>query len=143
MRERPVRYVREDLLHDGVVPVLAFGLEELERAVGEDGVVAPGSEQLVLSRCFLLVQVAYPPDDQPRSDRLSLLRGKRRVFRLCYPVVLHPVAQLIIPDRPGILDSRPGILRDGRDRGLDLGSIGTVTENSAPARRIAAITFAA
>jgi len=31
VRERPVGDVGEDLLDDGVVPVLACGLEELER----------------------------------------------------------------------------------------------------------------
>jgi hypothetical protein len=29
MRERPVGHIGEDLLHDGVVPVLALGLQEL------------------------------------------------------------------------------------------------------------------
>ena len=40
--------VGEDLLHDGVVAVLPLGLDQLERGVGEDRVVAPDGEQLVL-----------------------------------------------------------------------------------------------
>jgi hypothetical protein len=44
VRERPVGDVGEDLLHDRVVAVLAFGLDQLERGVGEDRVVAPGGE---------------------------------------------------------------------------------------------------
>ena len=48
MRERAVGDVGEDLLHDGVVAVLLLGLDQLERGVGEDGVVTPGGEQLAL-----------------------------------------------------------------------------------------------
>jgi hypothetical protein len=44
---------------------------------------------------------------------------------------------MIIPEGTRVSDSSPRILGNGGDRGLDLGSIGTVTENSAPARRIA------
>jgi hypothetical protein len=43
--------VGEHLLHDGVVTMLPLGLDQLERGVGEDGVVAPGREQLVLPGC--------------------------------------------------------------------------------------------
>ena len=39
MSQRPVAPVGEDLLDDGVVTVLAFGLDELEWGVGKDGVV--------------------------------------------------------------------------------------------------------
>ena len=121
VRERPIAPVGEDLLHDGVVAVLVLGLDQLERGVGEDGVVAEDGEQLVLARGGLLVQVADPADDQPGGDRLPLLRGERRVRRLGDLGVGDPGAQLVIPDRPGILDGRPGVLGDGRDRGLDLG----------------------
>lgn len=57
MRQRPVGHVGEDLLHDGVVAVLAFGLQELERGVGGDGVVPPQREQLVLAGARLLVRL--------------------------------------------------------------------------------------
>ena len=48
MRQRSVDPVGEDLLDDGVVAVLVLGLDQLERGVGEDRVVAPGREQLAL-----------------------------------------------------------------------------------------------
>jgi hypothetical protein len=47
--EGPVVEVGEDLLDDGVVAVLLLGLDELVGAVGEDGVVAPGGEELALA----------------------------------------------------------------------------------------------
>ena len=65
VRERPVGPVGEDLLHDRVVAVLFFGLDELEGGVGEDGVVAPGGEQLVLPGGCLLVLVADAAHGQP------------------------------------------------------------------------------
>jgi hypothetical protein len=62
--QRAVAEVGEELLDDGVAAVLLLGLDELERGVGEDGVVAPGGEQLALARCGLCL-VAHPADDQP------------------------------------------------------------------------------
>ncbi len=50
VRERAVVQVGQELLDDGVAAVLLFGLDELERGAGEDGVVAPGGEQLALAR---------------------------------------------------------------------------------------------
>ena len=110
MRERPVGDVGEDLFHDRVIPVLSLGLDQLERGVSEQRVVAPEGEQLALARGGPLVQVPDPADDQPGGDRLPLLRRERRVLRLGDPGVGDPGAQLVIPDRPGILDGRPGIL---------------------------------
>ena len=49
--EGAVTPVREDLLGLGVAAVMLFGLEHHERGVGEDGVVAPGSEQFALPGC--------------------------------------------------------------------------------------------
>jgi hypothetical protein len=69
----PVGPVGEDLLHDGVVAVLFLGLDQLERGIGEDGVVAPDGEQLILPGSGLLIQVADPADDQPGGDGLALL----------------------------------------------------------------------
>jgi hypothetical protein len=82
VRQRAIVLVGEELLNDGVVAVLAFGLDQLERGISEDRVVAPGREQLVLPDGGLLVQVTDAAHDQPRGDLLSLLRGKRRVFGL-------------------------------------------------------------
>ena len=62
--------VGKDLLDDGVVAVLPLSLDELEGRVGEDGMVAPDGEQLVLPLSSLLVQVADPADDQPGGDGL-------------------------------------------------------------------------
>jgi hypothetical protein len=66
--------VREHLFHHRVVAVLRLGLERLERRVGEDGVVAPDGEQLVLAFAGLAVEVLDPADDQPGGDGLALLR---------------------------------------------------------------------
>jgi len=68
--------VGDDLLGDGVVAVLALGLDQLEGRVGEYGVVAPEEEQLVLPAA----QVADPSDDEPRGDGLALLRRERHVL---------------------------------------------------------------
>jgi len=38
--------------------VLAFGLDQLERRIGEDRVVAPDGKQLALPGCCPLIQVA-------------------------------------------------------------------------------------
>jgi hypothetical protein len=75
-----VAEVGEDLLDDGVVAVMGLGLDGLERRVGEDGVVAPAGEQLVLAGGGLAVEVADAADDQPGGDRLALvLRGERGI----------------------------------------------------------------
>ena len=74
MSKRAAGDVSEDLLDRGVVAVLPLGLDQLERGIGEHGVVAPGGEQLVLPGSCLLVQVADPADDQPGGDGLGLLR---------------------------------------------------------------------
>ena len=52
--------VGEDLLHDGVVTVLPFGLDQLERGVGEDGVVPPDGKQLILPGGRFLIELADP-----------------------------------------------------------------------------------
>jgi hypothetical protein len=65
VRQGAVGPVREHLLDLGVVAVPGLGLEHLERGVGEDGVVAPDGEQLVLAFAGLAVEVFDPADDQP------------------------------------------------------------------------------
>ena len=92
-----------------------------ERGVGEHGVVAPGGEQLALAGGGLAVEVVDPADDQPGGDRLALLRGERGVGHLGDLGVGDPAAQLVIPDRAGVADRRPGVLGDGGDRRPDLG----------------------
>ena len=127
----------------GVVAVLSLGLDQLERGVGEDGVVAPGGEQLVLAGGGLRVQVADPADDQPRGDGLAFLRGERGVLGLGDLGVGDPGSQLVVPDRARVTDGRSRRRRGWRRwRRGDLGSIGTVTENRAPARRTAPMTAA-
>jgi hypothetical protein len=69
VRERPVGPVGEDLLGPGVAAMVFFGLDDLEWGVGEDGVVAPGGEQLALAPG---AEVADPADDQPGGDGLPL-----------------------------------------------------------------------
>ena len=79
--ERAVGPVSEDLLGLSVATVVFLGLDQGERRVGEDGVVAPGGEQLALPGGGRGVQVADPADDQPGGDGLALLRREGRVFR--------------------------------------------------------------
>jgi hypothetical protein len=109
MRERPVAPVGEDLLDDGMAAVVPLCLDQLERGVGEDRVVAPGGEQLVLPGRSLPVQVADPPDDQPGGDGLAFLRGERGAGHLGDLGVRDPGPQLVIPDRPWVADRGPGI----------------------------------
>jgi hypothetical protein len=62
----------QHLLHHSVIPVLRFGLDRLERRVGEHGVVAPAGEQFVLPFGGLVAQVADAADDQPGGDLLAV-----------------------------------------------------------------------
>ena len=85
MGEGAVVPVGEDLLDDGVVAVVFLGLDHLERAVGEHGVVAPDREQFVLPVSGSGVQVADAADDQPGGERDRGLApapvdGERGVF---------------------------------------------------------------
>ena len=119
MSERPAGDVGEDLLHDGVVAVLPLGLHPFERGVGEDRVVTPDGEQLVLPGGGFLVQVADPADDQPRGDGLALLRRERRVLSLGDLGVRYPAVQLVVPDRARVPDRGPALFADGGDGGAD------------------------
>ena len=60
--------VGEDLLDDGVTAVLFFGLDHLDRAVGEHGVIAPGGKQFLLPGHGGGIQVTDAADDQPGSE---------------------------------------------------------------------------
>ena len=99
MSERAAGDVGEELLHDRMIAVLPFGLDQLERRVGEDRVVAPDGEQLVLPGTGLVVQVPDPADDQPRGDGLALLRREGRVLGL---------GDLSVGDPAGPSPSDPG-----------------------------------
>ena len=66
--------VGDDLFDDGVVAVLAFGLERLGGVVGEERVVAPDREQLALfAHDSGFGQVADAAHDQPGRDALGFL----------------------------------------------------------------------
>ena len=58
--------VGEDLLHNRVVAVLPLGLDQLERRIGEDRVVAPDREQFVLPDTG---QQPEPADNPPPRTR--------------------------------------------------------------------------
>ena len=139
---RPLGSVREDLFDLGVVAVVLFGLDHHEPGVGEHGVVAPEGEQLVLARGGLLVQVPDPADDQPRGDGLAFLRRERGVLRLGDLGVRYPRPQLVIQTACGYLMAvhASSLMPAIAARMLEF--IGTVTENRAPAGRIALITAA-
>jgi hypothetical protein len=106
--------VGEDLLDDGVVTVLPLSLDQLERGIRADRVVPPDRKQLVLPGSCLLVQVADPADDQPRGDRLALLRRERRVRDLGRLGIGDSGARLVIPDRARVPDRSPGVAREWR-----------------------------
>jgi hypothetical protein len=100
--ERSVVPVGEDLLHDRVAAVLGLGLDQLERGVGEDRVVAPGGEQLALAGGGLRAEVADPADDEPGGDlQVFPFRGEGRVGGLGDLGVGGPAVQLVVPDGPG------------------------------------------
>jgi hypothetical protein len=105
-------------------------------------VVTPDREQLVLPVRGLLVQVADPADDQPRGDRLVLLRRERRVLDFGDLGVGDPGIQLVVPDRAGY---RIGVQASSPMAAIAarmLAFMGAVTGNRAPARRIAPVTAA-
>ena len=112
--ERAAGDVGEDLLHARVVAVLALGLDQPIRRIGEDRVVTPDREQLVLPGGGLLVQVPDPADDQPGGDRLVLLRREGGVLSFGDLGVGDPGIQLVVPDRLRVLDRRSSSLRRWR-----------------------------
>ena len=142
VRERPVAPVREDLLHDGMVAVLALGLDELERRVGEDCVVPPDGEQFVLPVCGLLVEVTDPADDQPGGDRLAFLRRKGRVRDFGDLGVGDPARSWSSEVARGYLIAVQASWLTAAIADRMLAFIGAVTENRAPWRRTAPITAA-
>ncbi|MER6371873.1 hypothetical protein ABT255_26440 [Streptomyces mirabilis] len=114
--------VRDRLFHDGVLPVVEFGLKHAEGAVGENGVVAPGVEQLALPGGCLRVQASYPAHDQTGGDLLGLLAsGERGVLDLGDLGVGDHLAGVGIHERLGVADRDPGAFGDAADRGGDGG----------------------
>ena len=92
---------------------------QLERRVGEDRVVPPGGEQLVLPGTGLVVQVPDPADDQPRGDGLAFGRREGCVPGLGDLSVGDPAIQPVVPDGARVLDGGPGVFADGGDGGAD------------------------
>jgi len=126
-----------------VVAVLFLGLDQLERGIGEDGVIAEDGEQLVLARGGLLVQVTDPADDQPGGDRLPFFEVNA-VYGTSATCASETQARSWSSQiARGYLMAVQASSETPAIAALTLGSIGTVTENRAPARPIAAITFAA
>src|SRR5689334_15569957 len=86
------------------------------RVVGEDGVVAPGGEQLALPGPGVLILVADAADDEPGSDMQGfVLRGECRVAGLGDP-------HLWPPDGAGTLGlepcaSHPAVTSDAHQSG--------------------------
>ncbi|MGX4691613.1 hypothetical protein [Streptomyces sp. JNUCC 63] len=121
MGERGVLQVGEDLLDNGVFAVHGFGLDEDERAAGEDDVVAPEAEQLGLPGGHApCIQPLHAAHDQPGGGVEPLLlageRGERDFVDLG---VGDPAFLLGVPDSGGVLDRRPGVLGDAGDRVAD------------------------
>ncbi len=120
MSERPVDQVGVDLLDDGVAAVLGLGLDDLKRAVGENRVVAVEGEQFVLAIGDAGVQAFDAADDEAGGHRLVLLGRERGVAGLGDLGVRDPGARILVEDRVGVSDRRPGARSDRRDRLLDL-----------------------
>src|ERR1019366_4657487 len=84
---------------------------QLERRVGEDRVVPPGGEQLVLPGTGLVVQVPDPADDQPRGDGLAFGRREGCVPGLGDLSVGDPAIQPVVPDGARVLLFAAGLGR--------------------------------
>jgi hypothetical protein len=80
--QRSVAQVGEDLLDDRVVAVLGLGLRQDVWAVGEHRVIAPAGRQFLLPGGLGVVQPVDTADDEPRGDRLVLLRREGGVADL-------------------------------------------------------------
>ena len=107
MGQGPAGQVREHLLDDGMVTVLRLGLDHLERRVGEQGVVAPDREHLVLAVGGFAVEVLHAADYQPGGDRLAFLRGERRVGHFGDLGAGDQPVVVLISDRPRVADGSP------------------------------------
>lgn len=84
------------------IAVVLLGLDHLERAVGDQRVVAPGREQFFLPASGAGAHVADRADDQRGGERGRRLApggvgGERGVWHLG---VEDPAAQLVIPQAP-------------------------------------------
>ena len=74
--------IGDDLLDDGVVPVLAFGGQRRCGGIGEHCVEPVHGEQFPLAlRSGFRVQPFHPTHDQPRGDLVGLGGGGER----CWP----------------------------------------------------------
>ncbi|MCA1224049.1 hypothetical protein [Streptomyces sp. 8L] len=126
------------LLDEGVPSVITLGIVQGERGVGERGVVAPGVKQRALSggdglRRARAFDAAH---DQTGGDLLLLRLGSEGgVGGLGYLGVGDPALALLVPDRLGVLDRRPGVLIVGAMVVLTEAFICTVMEKRAPSAR--------
>ena len=91
-------------------PACAARSSYLANCVGEDGLVAPGGEQLALPGGRFGVEVPDAADDQPDGNCLPLAGGESGVFRLGDLGVKDPAPQLVTPDGAGIADRRRGLI---------------------------------
>ena len=131
-----------DLLDDGMVAVLAFGLDQFDRRVGEHGVIPPCGEQLVLSLGGLVVFRADPPDDQPGGDLLFFGFDVNAAYSVSATSASETQQAAGRPRGPAGTRSRPRVVGDGAIAAWMLEFIGTVTEKYALLRRIVPITAA-
>src|SRR5690606_33053794 len=114
--------VRDRLFHDGVLPVVQFGLKHAEGAVGEDRVVAPGVEQLALPGGRFRAQASHPAHDQTGGDVFALLAAcEGGVGDLGDLGVGDHLAGVGVHEGVGVADRYPGIVADAADRGGDGG----------------------
>jgi hypothetical protein len=138
-----VAEVGEELLDDGVAAVLLLGLDELVRAVGEDGVVAPGGNSS-----------PWP------GAAFALSRTRRTISRAvtCSSFFFEVKAVYCVSATSASETQQPSWssqMACGYSMAVQASSgmaaiaariaalTGAVTENRAPLRRIAAITAAA
>jgi hypothetical protein len=109
----------KDLLDDRVAAVVFFGLDQDERAVGEDGVVTPDREQHTLLVHCGLPLVGRAAHDQPGGD-LPAGAGERGVGGLGDLGSGDEPLLVSVPYRVRVGALDPRALVDGGDGGPDL-----------------------
>jgi hypothetical protein len=115
VRQRAVLQVGDDLFDDRVAAVFTFGLEHRQRRIGEHRMVAPDPEQLALRVHLnvLRVLITDPAHDQAGGDPFGLRLG-RECCELDFGDlgIRDPLLQLLVEDRPRVVDRCPRILTD-------------------------------
>ncbi len=112
MRQPARLQVGDDLLDDGVGAVGGLGLDKVQLAVGERGVVAVDREQLTLTLGNAgRVEAADAADQQPAGDLLGCAAaGERRVADLGDLRVGDEGLFVVVPDRPRVADRESCLL---------------------------------